>query len=157
MKEDPKKSYENFRKKFDLPGYKEFTTEFGFHPHDGDTILHECIDGITQHIEDVAKMLESLIFVDSGSPPSHLYQAKMLREKDVDTFDLLKKLMKLYWYGKKVLVIANEKEMAEFIKKSFKEWRNDLKGEVVKIWGIFETEWENAKLREIPSSVSYFG
>ena len=157
MKDETKKSYETLKKKFDLPGYKELTTEFGFHPHDGDTILSEFVDGITQCVEDVAKMLEAVIFVDSGSPPSHLYQAKMLMDKDVDTFDLLKRLMAIYWKGKRVMVLADEREMADFVKKTFKEWKNDLKKEIMKVWGIFEKEWQNAKMREIPTSVSYFG
>ncbi len=154
---DVKKSYGILKKKFGLPTYKELTTEFGLHIHDEDTTLHECVDCIVQHVEDIAKVLESIIFVDSGSPPSHLYQAKMLREKDIDTFDLFKKLMTIYWKGRTVETVANDKEMAEFVKKVFKEWKNGLKGDVVEVWKIFEEEWQNAKLREISSAVNYFG
>lgn len=156
MKKD-KKEYEGWRKKYGLPEYRELTMEFGIAIQDGYLCLHELIDGITRNIEEVAKLLESVIFVDAGSPPTNLYQSKMLSNGNIDTFALLKRLMSLYWKGKKVKASANEREMADFIKDVFKEWRNDLKKDIVKIMDIFEKEWQHARMREIPSGYSYLG
>ena len=103
-------------------------------------------------------MLESLIFVDSGNPPIHLYESKMLSDKDIDTFGLLKELMSTYWTGKRIKIQGNEKEMVSFVKKSMEKWEKNIKPKIIELSEIFETGWKNAKLRELEDNhMSYLG
>jgi len=136
--------YEVLQKKFHLPSIKELEKEFGlqFKSNQPNKIIRE----ITDILLDNSKLIESLIFLDSGSPPSVLYEANMIREKEMDIFSLYKELMSTYWKGKKAL-LSDEKQKAEFISKSFTKWKK-IKQELIKIYDLFEKEWPNAAFRQ---------
>jgi hypothetical protein len=144
--------YEEFQKKFKIPSIKELEKEFGFEvkKRDPNEVIKEIIDVFS----DNSKLIESLLFVDSGSPPSFLYEASMLREKEIDVFDIYKDLMSSYWKGKRAL-LEDEKQKADFIIKSFTKWKK-IKPELIKIFELFEKEWLNVAFRQ-SDEVAYHG
>ncbi|MCS7135391.1 MAG: hypothetical protein NZ893_03065, partial [Candidatus Aenigmarchaeota archaeon] len=101
------------------------------------------------------KLLEALIFIDSSSQPSRLYEASMLREKEIDVFDIYKGLMKLFWQGKISVLESGDNVKVEFIKNSFKEWKK-AKQEFLKIFKIFEKEWSYVVFKK-DEHVAYHG
>jgi hypothetical protein len=143
-----KNAFQKLRKRYSLPDLKDLTNEFGCKLDNPDLVLQNLIDSILETISDASKMLESLIFVDSGSSPSFLYEAKMIRENKIDAFSLFKDLMSKYWTGKKVKTKAKEKDMADFIKEIYSKWVKTFKPELMEIYEIFEKEWKNVALRE---------
>ncbi|MBS3052754.1 MAG: hypothetical protein J4428_05285 [Candidatus Aenigmarchaeota archaeon] len=158
MKDEIEKEYKKLQNKYQLPDIKKLEKEFDLKFDKPTSILQDTIDGITNEISDISKMLESLIFVDSGNPPIHLYESKMLSDKDIDTFGLLKELMSTYWTGKRIKIQGNEKEMVSFVKKSMEKWEKNIKPKIIELSEIFETGWKNAKLRELEDNhMSYLG
>lgn len=145
--------YENLQKKFNLPSIKDLKKEFNvdFKKEDLDDIINE----ITNIFSDNARLLESLLFVDSGSPPARLYEVSMLKENEIDVFDNYKEMMSLFWCGKRVRLNGQEKEKAEFILKSFNKWKK-IKLELEKIFHLFEKEWINTTFRQ-SDDVVYHG
>ena len=136
--------YESLQKKFNLPSITDLEKEFGLElkNHHPNKIIKE----ITEIFLDNSRLLESIIFLDSGSPPSSFYEASMIREKEIDAFSLYKELMSTYWKGKKAL-LSDEKQKADFISKSFTKWKK-IKQELTKIFDTFENEWPNVTFRE---------
>jgi hypothetical protein len=153
---DIKKDYNKIKEKYNLPKLEMLEKEFNIELKNPDIILQNVVDGIVDTVGDTAKMLESLIFVDSGSPASHLYEASMLNDHKIDVFEMLKKMMSLYWAGKKVKIKADEKQMASFINTASKEWEKQ-KQEIIKMCETFEKEWHNVKLRETEEFGTYHG
>jgi hypothetical protein len=144
--------YEEIQKKFKLPSIKELEKEFGFEIKKRE--LSEIIKDIIDALSENSKLVESLLFVDSGSPPSFLYEASMLREREIDIFSIYKDLMSTYWKGKRAL-LEGEKEKAEFISKSLAKWKK-IKPELIKIFELFEKEWPNVAFRQ-SDEVAYHG
>ncbi len=158
MKENLQKEYKKLQEKYRLPDIKKLEKEFDIKFDKPSTILQDAIDGVTNEMEGISKMLESLIFVDSGNPPMHLYQSKMLSDKNVDTFGLLKELMSSYWCGKRIKIQGNEKDMADFVKKNLDKWEKEIKPKMIRLSEIFEKGWKNAKLRELEGEhINYLG
>lgn len=141
-------AYNKLKKKYKLPDLKYLEIEFQIEIKKPELILQNIIDDILDILSDNSKLLESLIFVDSGSPASHLYEASMLNNHKIDAFDLYKKLMSLYWLGKKSKMKIDEKQLAKFINLIFNEWTKKIKPELIEMFETFEKEWINAKLRE---------
>ncbi|MFN6992020.1 MAG: hypothetical protein ACK4MM_04805, partial [Fervidobacterium sp.] len=119
---DVKKDYQNLKNKYKLPDLKSLETEFEVELKKPEIILQNIVDDILNALSDNSKMLESLIFVDSGSPASHLYEASMLNDHKIDAFELYKKLMSLYWFGKKAKINGDEKQLTKFISTAYSEW-----------------------------------
>ncbi len=145
--------YEMFQKKYKLPGLNDIEKEFNFEAKKktAEEIIEEMIDVFS----DNAKLLESLLFIDSGSPVSKMYEASMLREKEIDVFDMYKDMMSLFWLGKKSLLNGENIDKAEFISKSFVRWKK-MKQELAKIFDLFEKEWPNVAFRQA-DDVVYHG
>lgn len=154
---DVKKDYQKLKKKYKLPDLKSLEAEFEVEIKKPEIILQNIVDGILNVLSENSKLLESLIFVDSGSPASHLYEASMLNDHKIDAFELYKKLMSLYWSGKKVKIKGNEKEIAKLINTVYGEWIKNLKPKLLKMFETFEKEWNNVKLRETEDFAAYHG
>jgi hypothetical protein len=136
--------YESLQKRFHLPSINDLEKEFGLElkSHQTNKIIKEITDTLLNN----SKLIESLIFLDSGSSPSSLYEASMLREKEIDVFSLYKELMSTYWKGKKAL-LSDDKQKADFISKSFTKWKK-IKQDLAKIFDLFEKEWPNVAFRQ---------
>lgn len=155
---DIEKEYKKLQEKYKLPDIKKLEKEFDLKLDKPSSILQDAIDGITEEFSNISKMLESLVFIDPGSPPIHLYESKMLSDNNIDTFALLKDLMSTYWTGRRIKLQGNEKEMGDFVNKSTEKWEKEVKPKIVKMAEIFEKEWKNAKLRELEDShMNYLG
>ncbi|MBU5690004.1 MAG: hypothetical protein QXM68_02505 [Candidatus Aenigmatarchaeota archaeon] len=145
--------YENIQKKFGLPNQKDLEKEFGIEIKK--PIPKDIAEEVIKVLSENARMLESLIFVDSGSPASHLYEASMLREEDIDVFELYKSLMATYWQGKKLLMEGNDQKICDFIGKTMLKWKK-AKADLLRIFELFEKKWPEVVLRD-SSEPAYHG
>jgi len=143
---DLKKNYDKLKAKYKLPDLKFLQAEFGIELKE--TILQSIVDGMLNVIFDNAKLIESIIFVDSGSAASHLYEASMINENKIDAFEVYKKLMSLYWSGKKAKIKNDEKIMSAFINECYEKWSKIIKVKLLKMYEVFEKEWNSVSLRE---------
>lgn len=150
------KKYEQLTNWYELPKLKDLTNEFNINLGDSELVLHEIIERINEKLVDSSKTVESIIFVNSGSFPSTLYEAKMLNKKRDEAFEFYREIMSLIWKGRKVLVKADEKEMADFVMNAYGQWKEKFKKKFVEFCEIFEKKWNKIKLRESPS-IMYYG
>ncbi|MFH8080948.1 MAG: hypothetical protein QXO84_03680 [Candidatus Aenigmatarchaeota archaeon] len=143
-------AYEEFQKKYELPSIVDLENEFGIELKKKS--VNEVIESIIDVFSENAKLLESLLFIDSGSSPSKLYEASMLRENEIDVFYIYKQLMAMFWQGKKSLFSVENKQKAEFIKNSYKNWK-ELKNELIKVFDLFEKEWPSVVFRQSDQTI----
>lgn len=156
MTQDVRKFYDKLKARHKLPKLEDLENDFSLELKSPGSLLQDIISSITNVLSDNSKMIESLIFVDSGSPASHLYEATMLNSNKLDLFELYKKLNSLYWAGKKVKIKSDEKEMASYINTCTERW-NKFKAELLKMCETFEREWNDVELRETEEFASYHG
>ncbi|MCX8178844.1 MAG: hypothetical protein N3D75_03375 [Candidatus Aenigmarchaeota archaeon] len=145
--------YDDYQKKYGLIPAKDIEKEFGFDPKKSKP--KEIAEKIISTLSENAKLLENLIFVDSGSPASHLYQASMLRQKDIDVFETYKNMMSMLWQGKRIVLENNEQKMVDYINKTTLKWKK-IKVELLNVFELFEKEWPQVALRDT-DDVAYHG
>jgi hypothetical protein len=154
---DGKSIYKKLRKKYGLPKLEELVREFAVKIEDPDLVFHEIVDKIKDRMHECAKILESIIFVTTTSDPSSMYETKMLEEKKNEAFEIFKRLMSIAWKGVKVEASGDDKEMASFIKQTYKDWNKSLKNKFIDLCESLEKQWKDASLRESPKEMMYLG
>jgi len=151
-----KKEYEKFRKKYNLPKFKYLNEDFDIAriaEVQTDTFLREIRKTI------VDKILSYLRFLEFFLNPSQTQMFFFVLIKSMEGHD--KKIIEEL-YGKlgrmEIEVIGldnqyNEKDEAEFIKKTSKEWQ-DIKKQMERLIDSFKRSWKKkiGKKKE-----SYFG
>jgi len=155
--EDVKKKYETLKNKYSLPSLSDLTREFGINPDNPDLILHDIINKIKEKITDNATITESIIFCGTSENLSNFYETKLLKNKKKEIFDFYKELMSITWKSRKVETIADEKEMADFIRETYDKWIKKLKKEFVDICERFEKGWKSASLGTTSTEMMYLG
>lgn len=154
---DIKNKYDQLRKKYSLPKLQDLVKEFAIKLENPDLILHDTVCKINEEISDCAKTIESIIFVGSSGEPSDLYEANMLKDKKEKIFTFYKELMSIAWKGRRVLIAANEEDMARFINESYNNWIKNLKKDFIKVCEILENKWKETTLRTETTEMMYHG
>ena len=144
----PRRRYNEYRVKYKLPTFEALNREFGVSLSDKDRVLHDIIEKISERIFSCARILEHMVFVNSGTNFATLYERNVLMERRDDSFELFKMLMSLGWSGRKADVSGNERQMCMFINDSFNKWSNNLKHRFLKICDVLETQWKTAEMNE---------
>lgn len=155
--EDVKKDYEALKNKYSLPILSDLAREFCVGLNNPDLILNDIICKIKEKITDNAKITESLVFVGSSESPSDMYEAKMLKNKRKEIFELYKELMSIVWKVRRIETTADEKEMANFIKEIYDKWTNKIKKEFTSICEQFEKRWKDTSLGDTSTETMYLG
>ena len=142
MTDDIKVSYEQLKKKYNLPQYDFMENEF-------EIFLIESKTHLIKHIrKKMIEKVELLIKVVGGvlepEPAfNEVYESKEFSEKSKkDLFEIYKKLMFYYRRGIHLMILEDEKMDADYINEVSKEWPK-LKQSVSKFMTSLENAWVN--------------
>ncbi len=152
--EDFEKNYEAVRKKYPLPKFEELDAEFDIHCiDDGKFPLREVRHKICERIDDLCIMLEEVLQPDTKV--SNLYESRVFTESDKELiFLVFKKLMAIRKKAALISLRNNEREEAEFIAESYKQWialKKQLEPFFIKLVDAWQTD------TDIKEQLSYFG
>ena len=148
--------YEKIRKKYLLPTLEELNKDFGVELCIEDPILPNIIEKIIDEIADNSKTLESLIFVNQSGSISEFYERNMVKNRE-KLFESYKDLMKMYWKAREIKIKSEEREMAEFIKKTHKKWDHEIKPLFIGLATEFNKKWDSMKLKNSETNIKYYG
>ena len=148
------KDYEILRKKYALPMFEELDIEFEIHCiEDGKFLIKDIRQKIIEKIDEFCIMVEDILQPDTKV--SNLYESRVFTEADKEKiFKIFRKLMRIKRRAMQLMILNNEKEDAEFIKKTFSEWqelKEQLNPVVKKLIEAWETE------TDIKEQLSYLG
>jgi len=153
---DAKEKYKNLVKKYGLPRIKNIEETFAFKlSKDSESPLFDISKGILESIEYACEILEFLLFLSEGTKPSHFYEAKFIDRKKY--FKTYRKVLELKWIYAKTYFDPKEKNVADFINKSYDIWTKDVKKNLISLGEKLSKSWKNYKEGENKEKQTYLG
>ncbi|MBI2630554.1 hypothetical protein HYW76_05640 [Candidatus Pacearchaeota archaeon] len=136
-----KKQYEEFRKKYNLPSFKEMNENFEIEKlqeKETELIAREIRSLITEKIVSYLRFIEMLLNPSAGAP---LFFLSLIKNIDLQEREMLDEVYsKLSRYEIKSISLDNsydEKKEAQFISEFYKEWQ-EIKREISEIMNVLE-------------------
>ncbi len=149
-----REKYKEMAKKFKLPKLEDLEKVFAFKlSKDSENIFYDIMKGIEETLIYSRKLLESLIFINEGSSPGHIYESRFIKK---DIFKSYKKLMEIRWKYINLYFHTTEKKCAEFIKTSYDDWNGEIKENILELSKDMENAWKNYKGKK-QENQNYFG
>lgn len=155
MPQEIEKQYNELRKKFKLPEFKDIDFEFELSDlEETNFLLRAIIRRIAEKLDFYTTMIEEVLQPDT----SNLYAMHETRFFDQNEknkmYDLYRKLMDFNRQSIEISLKHNEKDEADFINNFFEEWKN-LKEELLKFVKKMRDSWKTEA--DIKEDVGYLG
>ena len=146
--------YDKF-KKYGLPSFKDLNNEFEISSIENENfLLREIINKIVDRTDFFSRLFEDLLQPDPSLLRS-MQEAKIFNEEERKViYDLYKKLMVINRKSVEISLNRDEKEEANFIKKSFDEWK-ELKTSTSQIVDKIKDSWKKETYSK--EKLSYLG
>ncbi|MBC8500710.1 MAG: hypothetical protein ISS25_00435 [Nanoarchaeota archaeon] len=148
------KEYNQLRKKYKLPRWKELDKGFQISTIESKKfLLKEIAKKINEKIEFFSSLLEEIF--NPETKLSSLHESNTFNDEEKK--EVLKIYRKLYFYYRKnsyLEISYDEKETAEYIKEFFDAWQT-IKPELKKIITKIKDSWNSDKKTNL--ELSYFG
>ena len=153
--EDIEKQYNELRKKFKLPEFKDLDNEFEISDlEETNFLLKAIIRRIAERFDFYTTMLEEVLQPDT----SNLYAMHETRFFDENEkkrmYDLYSRLMNFNRQSIEVTLENNEKNAVDFINSIFNEW-NGLKQELLGVINKMKSSWKTETY--IKEDLGYLG
>lgn len=153
--EDIKKEYLKLAKKYKLPNYNDIDLDFEISTIEKkEFLLREIRRKILDKFDGIRDILECIIQPDTSSFSS-MYETRIFNEEEKKKiYYMYKTLMTLDRGATIVNLRANEKEEAEYILNTFKEWQK-IKPELLEFIEKIKENWE--KETSVKEDLGYLG
>lgn len=139
--------YKKFQEKFSLPQLNELSEKFRFEVEDDDKVF----DHIRMEISDKLFMFNDKIIeplVSGSDLLCCVYEQDMLTDEERQKlFNMYKKIQVLKWENNLISIRPNERNTAEWIKKSWELWNKELESELTVLCKKFSLNWSNLRLK----------
>ena len=147
--------YSKLKNKYNLPNFQDLDKEFGISSIENDKfLLRETINKIMERVDFFSELLECSLQPDTSSLRS-MNESKFFEDKERRIFYILyKKLMVISRESTEVSLKRYEKEEANFINKTFNEWK-ELKTDLLKFVEKVKDSWK--KETNIKEDLGYLG
>lgn len=148
-----KKEYDELKKKYQLPEFKELDADFQISSIEAKNfVLKEIVKKMTEKIEYFSTIFEEIL---SPERLSSLNESSMFNEQEKKkVLRIYRKLHFHYRQNTYLEINYEEKETADFIKEFFNEWQ-DLKPDIKLIVARIKNSWNSDKKSKL--ELSYFG
>lgn len=146
--------YDKF-KKYGLPSFKDLNNEFEIASIENENfLLREIISKVVDRTEFFSRLFEDLLQPDPSLLRS-MQEAKIFNEEERKSiYAIYKKLMVINRKSVEVSLNRNEKEEANFINKTFDEWK-ELKTSISQIVDKIKDSWKKETYSK--EKLSYLG
>ena len=143
------KQYNEFRKKYKLPEFKDIDFEFEISDlEEINFLLRAIIRKIAEKLDFYSTILEEILQPDTSNLYA-MHETRFFDEKEKNgMYDLYRKLMDFNRATIELSLGHNERNEADFINQFFEEWKA-LKQELLKFVKKMRTSWkEEADIKE---------
>ncbi len=150
-----KERFSEYQKKYSLPEFSELNKEFGIEKSEFETdfFLKEIIKGIADKFQNYMRFLENLINPVNASMFAFSLVKIIDNEKKTKLNEAYKKIAEFEIKLIKLDLKSSEESEAEFIKNSYKTWK-EIREEIYDVITLAEENW-NSKQEE--NKKGYFG
>lgn len=155
MNDEIVKSYEQLRKRHNLPLFNEINSEFEISTlENADFLLRGIKDKITEKIEFITNILHPILQPDINSF-NDLHECRIFTDEDKKSiFELYGKLMSLHSTSLELSLVNDDKLLVTFINEVYKKWP-ELKESAIKFIKKIRETWE--KEIDIEEELGYLG
>ena len=155
MASETEKQYNELRKKYRLPEFKEINYEFELSDLDEtDFLIKSIVRRIAEKLDFFSGLFEELLQPD-GSNLSAMHESRVFEDDEKkEAFDLYRKLMLLSRRTVELSLNGSEKDEAEFISSFFSEW-GPIKEEMKKYLNKMKESWKTET--DIKEDIGYLG
>src|SRR3989344_3434384 len=152
---ETEKQYNELRKKYRLPEFKEINYEFELSDLDEtDFLIKSIIKRIAEKLDFFTGLFEELLQPD-GSNLSAMHESRVFEDDEKkEAFNFYRKLMFLSRRTVELSLNGSEKEEAEFICGFFSEWK-PIKEELKKYLNKMKESWKTET--DIKEDIGYLG
>ena len=142
------KNFHKYRKmqdKFDLPQLNELKRTFKFDLEENEKIFDQIRNEISERIFTFTEKIIEPVIAGSDSY-SCIFEQEMLSDKERQKlFDIYKKIQVLKWENNLLMLQPDEKKAAEWVKKTWELWNNEIEGELSKVCRKLSNSWDTLK------------
>ncbi len=143
------------QERFDLPQLRDLRRTFEFEIDDKEDILDQIRAEISEKIFSFTERIIEPIIMGSDSVSS-LFEQDMISQVERDRlFDLYKEIQALKWENNYLIIYPNDNKTAEWIKKAWDLWNNQLQADLASLCRKFSLSW--TMLRMADEKTHYHG
>ena len=130
MKADKFLNYKKMQTKFNLPQLNELKETFKFDLEENGKIFDQIRSEVSERLFTFTEKIIEPVIAGSESY-SCIFEQEMLSDEERQRlFDLYKKIQALKWENNLVMLQPDEKKAAEWVKKTWEFWNNELEAEL---------------------------
>ncbi len=147
-------AYEKLRKKYDLPPYDVLNSEFEISGLEKDFLLRNMIRYVIEKFEFYTKLIDTELLQPDTTLAS-LHESRFFTNGEkTKLYEIFMQLMHLQRGAVEAVLKRNEKDEAEYINNTLKEWQ-EIRKELLPFVTKLKTAWTNKQM--ISQEISYFG
>lgn len=137
--------YKKAQEKFNLPHINELKETFKFELDENERIFDQIrIEMSDRLFVFTEKIIEPMI--SEADSLATFFEQNMISEKERSKFfDLYAKIQMLKWENNLLSIDASEKDVAEWIKKTWNFWNDEMKKELISICKKLSVSWKEIK------------
>jgi hypothetical protein len=137
--------YRKMQDKFDLPQLSELKARFKFDIVENEKIFDQIRNEISERLFAFTEKIIEPVIAGADSY-SCLFEQEMLTEEDRQKlFEIYKKIQVLKWENNLLMVQPDEQKTAEWVKKTWELWNNELEGELSKTCRKLSNSWRTLR------------
>ncbi len=133
--------------KFNLPQFCELKDTFKLDVEDSDEIFDNIRNEISEKLFTFTERVLEPVVGGSDSFSCIFEQHMITDEERGSMFELYKKIQVLKWENNMLIINPDEKRTAEWIRKAWDLWNNELEKEFSKICKKFSAAWFGLKFK----------
>lgn len=140
-------SYRRMQDKFKLPQLNELKETFKFELEGEEKIFDQIRSEISDRIFTFSEKIIEPVIAGSESY-SCLFEQEMLSDEERQRlFDIYKKIQVLKWENNLLMLHPDEKKAAEWVKKTWELWNDEIEAELSKVCRKLSNSWSNLKFK----------
>jgi hypothetical protein len=139
-----------------LPKLEEIEEAFEISVKNDSLVIQNIRNEISFKAYEIAKSIESLIFINEGTDPDVLYTEQMIRDQKESLYLIYKELNSITMKGSSLRFEHDRKKDAEFIKSALKEW-TAVESLLKTVFAKAEEGWKNLSLESNNIEETYHG
>ena len=155
MPGETEKKYNELKKKFTLPEFREIDSEFELSDlEETNFLLREIIRRIAEKLDFYSTMLEEILQPDASNLYA-MHETRVFDEnKKNQMYNLYRRLMDFNRQSIEVSLEHNERDEVEFINNVFQEWKS-LKYELLRFVKEMRASWKTET--DVKEDLGYLG
>jgi hypothetical protein len=141
MNQEIFEKYRKFQEKFDLPNFYELEKAFKIDVHDNEKLIDEIRNEISDRIFNFSERILEPLFNDPEAMCCIFEQDMITSSERKTLFEMYRKIQALKWENNYLTIYPNDKKTAEWIKKAWDLWNNQLQAELAGLCKKLSLSW----------------